>query len=307
MKKTFMIVGCGSIGKRHMKNILSLGHKVIIVDNSADTLYDLSKKYDIEDYFWYPDAYYRNVDYIIIATPTNVRLDVIKKVAKYKAPIFVEKPLASTFKEAKKIEKFAKKKGLKIIIGMPWRNHPCVKYIEENITKLGTIRLANFIGGSYLPSWHPKQDYRKSYSAKKDGGGITIDAAHEHDLFLHLFGPVRCVWGFKGHISDLEIESDDICQLYMQHENGICSSIVADYIRRFRRRDLEIVGEKGTMNIDFLNGVVTTRIVGRRSVVKSFKNYDLNKMYVQEIINFIKGKGVSIEEGVAVCKLLEDM
>jgi predicted dehydrogenase len=192
-------------------------------------------------------------------------------------------------------------------MGFPWRFHPCVEYIKNNIEKLGVIRMANFIGGSYLPDWHPKQDYRKSYSAKKHGGGITLDATHEFDLFLHLFGPVRAGCNFKGQISDLEIESDDYSLTYMNHENGVCSSIVADYIRRFRRRELEIVGDNGTMLVDFLNSRITTKIVKKRSIVKNFKNYDLNKMYIKQMEAFINGKGASLDEGLQVCKLLEDM
>ena len=42
---------------------------------------------------------------------------------------------------------------------------------------------------SYLPSWHPTEDYREMYSAKKElGGGVVMDSIHEIDLTHWLFG-----------------------------------------------------------------------------------------------------------------------
>lgn len=308
MVKKFLIIGLGNIGKRHLKNLIALGYNVDIVDENMGQAFEyaIENKFECSiakkiEFLISEESLSEKYSGILICTPTSLRYNIIKDLKGFKYPIFVEKPLASTYEEAKKIYNFAKKNKMKIFMGFPWRYHPCIQFVKSNLNKIGKIYSASSIGGSYLPSWHPEQDYRKSYSAKKNGGGITIDATHEFDLLLWLLGDYKTKKFIKDNNSELDIESDDYCNAYIKHKNGASSAVIADYYRRQRRRELEIVGSKGTILADLISGTV---FVNNSADYLLEDDYDLNKMYLNQILDFTKGKGVSLEDGLRVCKLL---
>ena len=85
---------------------------------------------------------------------------------------------------------------------------PTHKALENLIhTKvLGKICGVNARWGSYLPDWHPWENYRSFYMAKKDqGGGALYDECHGIDLMRYFFGEISEVSAFVGNTSKLKI------------------------------------------------------------------------------------------------------
>ena len=102
--------------------------------------------------------------------------------------------------------------------------------------------------GQYLPDWHPWEDYRRGYSARRDmGGGVVLDRVHELDYVRWLMGNVTEVCALSGKLSSLEIDSEDTAEILLRFESGAFGSVHLDYVRRDRDCRLEIVGEEGTL------------------------------------------------------------
>ena len=80
--------------------------------------------------------------------------------------------------------------------------------------RVGRIVTARSFTGVYLPDWHPYEDYRSFYMAKKaQGGGVLLDECHAFDWMQWLCGPIAGVFSVVGTFSDLEVETDDVCEV----------------------------------------------------------------------------------------------
>src|SRR5581483_4988008 len=125
-----------------------------------------------------------------------------------------------------------------------------VKKMKEILAsrQLGDVYAASMSWGSYLPSWHPWEDYRGFYMAKKvQGGGALLDESHGIDLLRYVLGEIRWVSGDVGTISNLEIDSDDWAAFVFRTESGIRGKAHFDLMRRDPQVKLEIIGQKGTL------------------------------------------------------------
>ena len=64
--------------------------------------------------------------------------------------------------------------------------------------------------GEYLPYWHPKEDYKKSYaSRKKLGGGVILTLIHEIDYLFWIFGKFKSVYSTGGNLTKLNTDVED--------------------------------------------------------------------------------------------------
>lgn len=320
-KKMYAIIGCGSIGMRHAKNLLKLGKEVLLVEQDLVKYSEIHDKYhnkkhvvgilnSLENFEFYTQHFCpgSKPTAAIICTPTDIRLEPIKKLIKFGfRKFFIEKPLAHDYKTAKKIVKLLQKHDAKAIMGFPWRQHPLIRKVKSLMPQIGTVYSANFIGGSPLDQWHPGTDYRKSYSAKAKGGGVTIDSTHEIDLALWLFGPANWTQLYKANLSHLQIESDDQFTMIIQHERGPRSLLCGDYFRRERRREIEIIGKNGIITSDAIKNKVVMSIPEKDLRIEwSMKDYDLNEMYLSQMSRFIKGRGASLEAGYNAVKAISN-
>src|SRR5262249_48764462 len=117
---------------------------------------------------------------------------------------------------------------------------------------IGRITSARADVGEYLPDWHPWQDYRASYSGRRDlGGGAVLTFSHELDALCWLLGPPRRLTAMAARTSSLEIDTEDVAEIMLDFESGAIGSVHVDYVQRVPKRSLEIVGEQGTLRWDY--------------------------------------------------------
>ena len=74
------------------------------------------------------------------------------------------------------------------MIGCQLRYHSGLSYIKILEKKtLGKIYSVFCDVGEHLPYWHPNENYKKSYAAKKARGGVVLTLIHEIDYLYWLF------------------------------------------------------------------------------------------------------------------------
>ena len=176
MKKC-LVIGYGSIGRRHTEVLQSLGHEVSVVSGHLQNS-DLAVFGDIRS------AYVgRQFDYVVIASETSAHADTLKHLlhaAGRQTVCLVEKPLWAFPEQHINLD------GVKIAVGYVLRAHPLLRTVK-NILKNKKIYSCRASCGQYLPDWRPDSDYRKCYSAeKKRGGGVLRDLSHELDYMQML-------------------------------------------------------------------------------------------------------------------------
>ncbi|MBU1323265.1 Gfo/Idh/MocA family oxidoreductase [Patescibacteria group bacterium] len=213
-----VIVGLGSIGKRHKQNLELLGHEVISSFGKADGF--------------------------LICNPTSKHLETALQLIKFDLPIFIEKPLSHN------LDNIDQLKG-NILVGYCLRFDESLKKFKKTVPAKG-IKSIKIVCQSWLPDWHPQTDYSQSYSAKKElGGGVLLDLSHEIDYALWFFGPVKKVSAKLQMAPELNIETEAMADLNLEFFSGVKAEIHLSYASRQPARFCEIKTSDQVLRWDF--------------------------------------------------------
>jgi len=294
-----MVIGYGSIGKRHVGNLISLGIKPYVI----------TKYPDDADVFFSKNAYNcKDIDHTIIATPTAFHLRDFENVVRIGCKrILLEKPIEVSLRKAKLISKLAKDHNIQVYVAYNMRFLHVFRKIREIInSNFDEIRLVKIIAGSYLPKWRDYNDYRISYSAHREkGGGVDLDLSHEIDYMLWLFGkPMYINYIERCKLSKLEIKSPDYFKGIYGYKNFIVD-VELDYFR-LNERKLRIIGEnKDILNVDFINKNITFN----NDIYKNSELFNFENSYIDELKEFFEIKQrenlSTIDEGILTMETLK--
>jgi len=287
----FLIVGCGSIGKRHLRNLHKLGYRdVLVYDSQRKVLEELEHSYSIRAHYELDSALAESPDIVIIANPTAFHIPCALASAKSGAHLFIEKPVSHSMERVSELLTAVKERDLVTMVAYSLRFYDGVIRMRDLIQKgeIGEPLYVHAEVGQYLPDWRPGSDYRKNYSANAEqGGGVILDLSHELDYILWLFGPVRYVTSVKGKVSNLEIDVEDTADILMEHSSGVISSVHLDYLQRVPVRSCKVVGSEGTMIWDNSTDSVQVFNMAHNEWQSYDYHADRNDMYVNELKHFI--------------------
>lgn len=310
----FLVIGYGSIGKRHARNIKFLGHEVIVLRHSRNTI----NKDGFDEYYSCEEALKSagSIDGAIICSPTSCHLNDVTILVENNIPFLLEKPPTVDYQTCIEMVKLLKQREFsRYDIGFNLRFYPALKFIKEYIPNLGHIYAARVSAGYYLPDWRKNVDYRTTNSAKKElGGGVHIELIHEIDYIIWFFGLPEKVFGYTNRISILEISTEDICVAVFQYADGSVVELHLDYLSHKDLRGCQIIAEHGTMEWDFIEGKVKLFVKGQKipeDLLSLDEGYDFNKTYIEELENFIgvvnrkKSRNINIQDAVDSIKVVE--
>lgn len=279
-----LVIGYGSIGKRHAENLKKLGIDVVLYRSKTGPHSGFKEYYDLDEAL-------KIADIVLITNPTSLHLQTAMKVAEAGKPMFIEKPLSHNLDDVDKFLKLVKKKEIPVMIGYNMRFHPALKRIKQLVEKktVGKVLTANVSVGSYLPDWHPKQDYRTSYSSSSAlGGGVLLDLSHEIDTALWLFGKAHYVSSVLGKVSNLSVDVEDVANLILEMKNDVVVEIHMDYLQKPAERSIEILCSEGTIKWSSNDNIVRMFYAKTDEWLSSpLDKFDNNHMYVEEVQHFI--------------------
>jgi predicted dehydrogenase len=240
-----LIIGYGSIGKRHADVLIELGIEVAIVSSR-----------DISDKVVFQDIKTGIIEfapeYIIIASATNKHLKDIEHViaSDFNGTMLIEKPL---FASPPEIFNFSTEN---VFVGYNLRFHPVIQQLQKQLTDMNVISIQVY-AGQYLPDWRPERDYRESYSAKKsEGGGVLRDLSHELDYLVWMLGNWKRLAAIGGQLSELEIDCDDIESMLIEFEKCPAATVQLNYLDSTLRREIVAVTNQGTVKADLVASTV---------------------------------------------------
>jgi predicted dehydrogenase len=305
-----LVVGYGSIGKRHITNLSKFPNmQIFVCTNRKYDSFLKNKKCQIFNSL--DECIKQKPDVAFITNTTNLHVKTAIKLANANIHMFIEKPLSNSTKEIKLLLHTIKKRKLITMMGCVLRFNPGIKIIKKIISenKIGKVISVHAENGSFLPDWHSYEDYKKSYASRNDlGGGVVLTNIHELDYLHWIFGNVQEVFSITGKFSDLEIDVEDLSSILLRFRNNVIAEIHLDYFQKPATRSCKIVGTHGTVYWNSnKNNIVLYDVNKKRWVEKmKLKNYDINDMYLDEIKHFIKcvNKGEKsinpIEEGAKI-------
>lgn len=289
---TALVVGCGSIGKRHAKNLANLGVDISVFDVDHSRRKGLAKEVNGIAYNSLGEALQSPPDMAIIATPSNHHIEPALAVVDAGCDLFVEKPLSSNHERVEELLTMIKERNPVTMIGSNWRFHPAITAIKRLVDEnaVGNVVSARIEAGSFLPEWHPNENYREMYSAKAGVGGALLDYVHEVNYARWLFAEADQVTAMIGDNSSLEIETEDTAAIIVRFENDVICEIHVDYVQRSYSRSCQIIGENGTIRWEYDWSSVRRYDPDKNEwvVEESWEDdWEMNQMYIDEMEHFL--------------------
>ncbi len=315
---TALIVGGGSIGKRHLRNLLATGRSAAVVETREDRRAEIAAKHPgVKIHAGLDEALaagpYRTG---FVCVPTAYHVPTALALVRRGMHIFMEKPVSHTPDGVPELVAALQQRGLVGMTGF------CMRFFKPLRTaralldagRIGRLVTARSFTGAYLPDWHPWEDYRSFYMAKKDqGGGVLLDECHAFDWMQWLCGPITGVSAVVGTFSDLEVETDDVCEVIARFGDRAAGSIHLDMVDRSGRSQVDLIGTEGTVLVDFHDHTVRAwdHAAQKWEVFTLEPSYE--QMYVDEIDHFFRciergekpvvdlGEGYQVQRVIDAC------
>lgn len=286
-----VIAGFGSAGRRHFRNLRSLGERDITLYRSNLSTLDLNEIQHVPTETDLDKILVDHPDAVIIANPTSKHIEVAKAALKQGCHVFIEKPLAHSHEEGLQLKPLISNQV--VAVGFQYRFHPGLKLIKALIGeyRIGRILSAQALWGEYLPDWHPWEDHRLGYAACADlGGGVVRTLSHPLDYLCWLFGSVAEVFASLQRTRALDIEVEDFADITLGYQSGVQVQLHLDYLRKPTSHRLEIIGTNGMILLDNSDGNVYLHSHDRSQpqIFQAPDGFERNTMFLSEMVDFLQ-------------------
>jgi predicted dehydrogenase len=301
--RTVLIVGLGSIGKRHLRilkkqypsiRLVVLRHKQCEETNIKEfgliaCATNISQALEFK-----PDV-------AIIATPATKHMDTALILADNGVHLLIEKPISAVSIGIQPLIDLCLSKKIVLMTAYNLRFQPALKEFRKLIAKnrIGDILTVKAEVGQFLPNWRPDSDYKKGVSAqKKLGGGVILELSHEIDYLSWVFGDYKWVRAHISKQSNLDIDVEDSANILFGIDsdkgNEIVVSLNMDFIRHDNTRQCIAIGNQGSLRWDAITGeVYLFKKNSQKWELVFSKDTGRNYTYEKEIEHFFS----SIREG----------
>jgi len=289
-----VLIGAGSIGQRHCRNLRQLGiTDILAFRTNKGHFQKLPEELELKETNDWSEIENFQPDIAIVANPTSLHLETAKRVFPLVKGIFIDKPLSHNLDGLQEFYENFENSRKNVFIGYNVPHHPIIKSIDDALSsdRFGKVISCQCTIGHWLPAWHPYEDYKKSFSANSNlGGGVALTLIHEVQLAEHFMGKVEYVSGAFPKSDLLELDVDTQANIMCEHANGGISQLHMDYIQKQWHRAGIINCEKGHIHYDFREGIVKAVSENNDSteILWQDKNYDFNKMYIDMMSLFIQ-------------------
>lgn len=303
-----LFLGLGSIGQRHLRNlkmllkdenyeIISYRHsnvQYIIEYGKTTPCENLGDHYGFTELQSFEEAVEQKPDMSFICNPSSLHVRMALPLAKIRSALFIEKPLGTDLYLLNEFQRTLSRQKNITMVGFQSRFHPCIKEVKRIIQgkDFGNVISAQFNWSNYLPYFHPYEDYRQGYAARRDlGGGVTFTYCHELDLVQFLFGLPVSVYAVGGTLSQLEMDADDtIIALFKYQRESVFYpvSLHLTLAQGKEERGFTILMDQALIECDLMNS--TLHIINQKKETiysQEFKNISRNDLFLEEMRHFL--------------------
>ena len=285
-----LVIGLGSIGLRHTRNLMQLGAECISVVTSKPDLPEgilVNRRFaTLAEALSSGEVF----SAALVCTPTAMHSENMMVLLDHEVPnIYLEKPVGHDLAIASKVGRIIEQTGTRVLVGYDLHFDPGIAKIRGLLAEgiIGKPLGVNAVVGQYLPDWRPHEDYRHGMSASKErGGGVMLDLVHEIDYLRWLFGFIAELACFYENTESLEIETEDLSHILCRFNNGVIGTISLDYLQRKLVRYCRITGSEGSIlwNLAERKLEWTT---GKEHQVYRYENFERNDRFIEILRAFL--------------------
>ncbi len=314
-----LIVGLGSIGKRHLRlarELLPHADIRVLRHQASNETHEHSNGSisSIEDAITFAPQI------AVIASPAPFHIATAQTLAEVGVHLLIEKPLSVSLSGVMHLLETCRKQSVILLIGYNLRFLPSLQHFQNHLGEgvVGKILSVRCEIGQYLPSWRPDSDYRQAVSARSElGGGALLEISHELDYLRWIFGEVDWVKASLSRQSSLEIDVEDTAHLTLGFAKvfdgrQLIGTVNLDFIRHDTTRLCTAIGEKGSLRWNGLTGEVSLYEAGAKEWRELYRFlHHRDDSYIAEWKNFIacvtehKTPLISGEDGLKVLQIID--
>jgi predicted dehydrogenase len=317
-KKHFLVLGAGSVGKRHLRNFSLLGCELSAFDPRKERLEEAGKQVHLRNSYTDLTALRKDLqefDGVIVCSPPKFHIEQCIEAIEAEIPVLMEKPLARSYTEALPLLSVLNKyPDSRVLLGYTYRWWPPLAELKSRLEEkaVGQPFHARFVMSAHLVDWHPWERYQDFFMASKDlGGGALLDESHFVDLMLWFFGTPEEVFARVEKITSLEIETDDYVEIIALYADKLRVAIHLDLFGRPHEKDISIKGEKGTIVWSFEPNEIrwsdSDKPDWNRLTFQCERNdmfLNLSKEFIQ-VVDKKVGPSCTVRDGMNVLKVIE--
>lgn len=319
-----LIIGLGSMGKRRIRNLRYINESYSVCGydfkeerrKEAKELYSINVIEDLTQTI-------PGMDAVIISTPPDRHVEYAMLCARQKVPFFIE---ASAVTEGMEdLIKLANTNNVTAAPSCTLVFHPAVEKICEIVAsgRLGNICAFTYHSGQYLPDWHPWEDISQFYVSKRETGACREIVPFELTWQTHIFGSIADIKGYKGHLSHINADIDDVYQCMVRFDSGLLGHLLVDVVSRDAVRSFRLVGDMGTLEWNWTEDRIKLYMASEKEweiipyhALQAAAGYNpkiTEEMYIKEMRTFIaavENKSSfpnTLEQDYRILKLLEQM
>lgn len=253
-----LVVGLGSIGRRHLRLM-----RAALPESDIRVLRHSCCSSAIEHangcFSRLEEACAFAPDLAVIASPAPFHIATATALAETGAHLLVEKPVSDGTKGVAELIALCAAGGQVFQVGYNLRFLKTLQCFRAELEagRIGAVQAVRCEIGQYLPGWRPDADYRSTVSAQKAlGGGVLLELSHELDMLRWVFGEVDWLSAWTGRQSALEIDVEDSAMLQIGFASGPVAQLGMDFLRRDPTRTCTALGAEGSLRWDAVAGRV---------------------------------------------------
>lgn len=311
-----LLVGLGSIGRRHLTNLRAIlpdseiavwrharpGDTTEHVDGADRVVYDAE------------EAVAFRPEIAVIASPAPFHVRAATRLAQAGVHLLLEKPISHDEAGVEALLGLCREQRIVVMVGYNLRFSEALRVAHDAVTlgRVGRVLAIRAEVGSYLPDWRPGSDYRTVVSARAElGGGAVLELSHEIDYVRWIGGEARTVSAQIAELGGLGLGVEDTAEITLQLVSGAIAQIHVDMVQRAPHRTCRVVGTDGTLVWDAIANTVTVYDAQQRTwnILYSAPNLDRNAMYLAELREFIQAvterrePSISGEDGLQALRI----
>jgi predicted dehydrogenase len=233
------LIGCGHLGSIHaklIKSITGVNNAVRfagVYDITADKAAKTAKEYDVKAFISFEEMI-KEIDTLVIVTPTSTHFEIAKAALKNNINLFIEKPVTSSLADAESLIKLSEGSKVKIQVGHVERFNPAL--LSLNKYELKPL----FIESHRLSQFNPRGT---------DVSVIQDLMIHDIDIILNLVNsPVEKIDANGVAVISHNI---DIANARLKFQNGCVANVTASRISLKKMRKMRIFQNNAYISIDF--------------------------------------------------------
>jgi UDP-N-acetylglucosamine 3-dehydrogenase len=249
------VIGIGFWGRNHVRVFSELPETELkaVCDVNKERAEAIANQYKVDAYTDSQELLKRkDIEAVSICTWTTTHAKEALRAIRAGKDLLVEKPIASTVREAKRIVDLAERRNTRLMVGFIERFNPGVQIAKNMLYKdeIGTLVSAT---SRRVSEWPERIG---------DVGVVKDTAIHDIDLMRYIFDEEPlAVFAKIGNLRHTRYE--DYAQIMLTFAKSKTAFVEANWLTPYKTRSLLITGSRAILNLNYLTQEITLETAGQ--------------------------------------------